>query len=54
MLGFAPEIQLTHWEYNMDTMITNHIDGTKFTVYKYMEGKVDSGSIPIKKKEEDA
>ena len=54
LLCFAPELQMLHWEYNMDTVIDNHIDGIRFTVHKYMEGKVDSDSIPIKKKEEDA
>ena len=38
----------------MDTVIDNHNARTRFTVHKYMEGKVDSVGIPIKKKEEDA
>ena len=54
LLGFTPELQMLHWEYNMDTVINNHINRTRFTVHEYMEGKVDSDGVPIKKKEEDA
>ena len=53
LLGFAPELQMHCWEYNMNTVIDNHIDGTRFTVCEYMERKVDSDGIPIKNKEED-
>ena len=51
LLGLAHGLQLLHWEYNMETVITNHLDRTRFTVCKYMERKVDSDGIPIEKKE---
>ena len=53
LLGFAPELQMLWWEYDMDTVIHNYIDDTKFTVCEYMEGKVDAFGIPIIKKEEE-
>ena len=53
LLGFEPELQMLHWEYNMDTLTNNHINGTRFIVCKYMERKIDSDGIPMKKKEED-
>ena len=52
MAGFAPKLQMLHWEYDMDTVINNYVDGTTFTVCNYMEGQVDADGIPINKREE--
>ena len=51
LLGFAPKLQMLWWEYDMDTVIHNYLDDTKFTVCEYMEGKVDLFGLPVKKED---
>ena len=39
--GPCPELGLLYQDYDLDTVIYNHIEGTKYTICKQVEGYVD-------------
>ena len=48
-LGPMPSLGIPHWCYTMDTVITDHLEGTKYSVRDYVEGRVDDNGHLIKK-----
>ena len=51
-LGPMPSLGIPHWCYTMDTVITDHLEGTKYSVRDYVEGRVDNNGHVIKKTSE--
>ena len=47
--GPAPHLGLPHWEYYLNTVITDLTEGTKYSVREYVEGHVDENGHPRKK-----
>ena len=51
-LGPMPSLGIPHWCYTMDTVITDLLSDTKYTVRDYVEGRVDEDGHVIKKTKE--
>lgn len=48
--GPCPELGLPYWDYDLDTVIHDHLEGTKYTVRDRVEGYVDENGHPTGKK----
>ena len=46
----CPELGLPYWDYDLDTVIHDHLEGTKYTVRNRVEGYVDENGHPTGKK----
>ena len=48
--GPAPSLGLLYWDYNLDTVINDYLDGTSYTICNLVEGYVDENGHPTGKK----